>query len=63
MSLLSSLIIPHLEDQLVQYEPEIAHFILIQIKNIGGELLDWTTNKIAEHEQLKKNLIVGQENG
>lgn len=50
MSLLSSVILPKLEKELIAMEPEIAQFILIQAKSVGAELLAWIEKKLdAKH--------------
>lgn len=60
MSLLSSLIIPHLEKELLSHGPEIAEFILSQGKVVGAEIMDWVDKKIEESSQLKKTQVAGQ---
>lgn len=46
MSLLSTIIIPHLEKELISMEPQIAAFLLGQLKNVAGELVVWAESKI-----------------
>lgn len=46
MSLLSSIILPKLEKELVLLEPEIAEFLLGQLKSIGAELFAWAEDKM-----------------
>jgi hypothetical protein len=45
MSLFSSIILPHLEKKLIALEPEIAHFILDELEDLGQSLFDWIGNK------------------
>ncbi len=59
MSLLSALIIPHLEKELLSHGPEIAEFLLSQGKVVGSDIMDWVNKKISEQEELKKNPIAG----
>jgi hypothetical protein len=54
MSLLSALILPKLEKELVDLEPEIAQFLLGQMKVMGSELLAWVETKINLPEQSKE---------
>lgn len=44
MSLLSSLILPELEKQLVSIEPLLAQFIFQQLRDIGQELVSYVDN-------------------
>jgi hypothetical protein len=46
MSLLSSLILPELEKQLVSIEPLLAQFIFQQLRDIGQELVSYVENKV-----------------
>ncbi len=46
MSLFSSLILPHLEKELVNLQPEIADFLLKQLKNAAAEVVEWAESKI-----------------
>jgi hypothetical protein len=48
MSLLSAIILPKLEKELVYLEPEIAQFLLGQLQSIGAELLAWVEEKIKD---------------
>jgi len=48
MSLLSSIILPKLEKELVALEPEIAALVLSQLKSIGSDLLTWVEQKLEE---------------
>lgn len=45
MSLLSSLILPHLEKELVALEPEIAAFVLKQLKVVASDVIAWIESK------------------
>lgn len=46
MSLLSAILLPQLEKQLVSLEPEIAAFFIGQAKSVGAELIAWAEKKI-----------------
>ena len=46
MSLFSSIILPKLEKELMALEPEIAQFLLNQLKNLGAEVVMWAESKI-----------------
>ncbi|QHJ76047.1 MAG: hypothetical protein [Bacteriophage sp.] len=47
MSLFSSFILPQLEKELLAAKPEIAQFILQQLKNVSLEVLDWAEKKLS----------------
>ena len=49
MSLLSSIILPSLEKELVALEPQIAQFLLKQAHTVGAEVLAWVEQKL-EHK-------------
>ncbi len=51
MSLLTSLIIPELEKELMEVEPIIASFLIKKLKKEAGELLQWIESKA--HLELK----------
>lgn len=55
MSLLSAIIIPQLEKELIAMEPAIAQFMLKQFKAAGADVMDWIEKKI-EPEALKMNV-------
>jgi hypothetical protein len=46
MSLFTSLILPYLEKELVNVEPQIAEFALNQLKNVGAEVVAWAESKM-----------------
>ncbi len=46
MSLLSTIILPKLEKEFVNLEPQIADFILKQLYEAGKDILGWVENKI-----------------
>ncbi|CAB4126838.1 hypothetical protein UFOVP260_53 [uncultured Caudovirales phage] len=46
MSLLSSIILPRLEKELVAMEPAISQFILSQMKSMASEVIEWAETKI-----------------
>jgi len=46
MSLFSSLILPYLENELVKLEPQIAEFLLNQLKNAANEVVEWAESKL-----------------
>ncbi len=46
MSLLSAIILPKLEKELVALEPEIVQFVLSQLQSIGADLMAWVEKKI-----------------
>lgn len=46
MSLLSSIILPKLERELVQLTPDIQQFLLAQLKIVAGEIIEWAESKI-----------------
>ena len=46
MSLLSSLILPKLEKELLEMEPQIAEFMINQLKECASEVVHWAENKI-----------------
>lgn len=45
MSLLSSLVIPRLEKELEQFEPQIAQFLMQQLQMLGTDVLQWIEQK------------------
>ena len=46
MSLFSSLILPHLEKELIALEPQLAQFILNQLKGAASEVVAWAETKL-----------------
>lgn len=46
MSLFSSLILPSLERELKSLEPEIAAFLIRQLRNVASEVVVWAEDKI-----------------
>jgi hypothetical protein len=49
MSLLSAIILPKLEKELLILEPHIAQFILKQVKSIGDDIVGWAEQKIIDN--------------
>ena len=45
MSLLSSIILPRLEKELIALEPQAAQFIVNQLMNVGMEVMQWLDSK------------------
>lgn len=45
MSLLSSIILPKLEKELIVLEPAIAQFVISQLESIGSEVMAWIESK------------------
>lgn len=45
MSLLSSVILPMLEKEIVDLEPQIAAFALRQLKSVAEEVIEWVEKK------------------
>ena len=46
MNLLSGLILPKLKKELLELEPEVAQFILNQLKSLASEVLEWIEEKV-----------------
>ena len=59
MSLLSALILPQLEKELIALEPEIAQFLLGQAQVVGSEILDWVEKKIKIAPTINQGAING----
>lgn len=47
MSLFSAWILPHLEKELITMEPQVAQFLLTQLKKSATEVVAWTESKIG----------------
>lgn len=47
MSLFSSIILPRLQKELIALEPEIARFIVGQLKSMSAELVIWAEKKLG----------------
>jgi hypothetical protein len=47
MSILSSLILPELEKQLIAYEPMLADFAVKQLHKLGSELVAYAESKMG----------------
>jgi len=45
MSLLSSILIPKLEEELIAQEPVIAQFLIKQAHDLASEVIDWAESK------------------
>ncbi|HHF7341065.1 TPA: hypothetical protein ACPSKZ_000668 [Legionella anisa] len=45
MSLFSSIILPQLERELVRLEPQIAQFLVGQLKKVASEVVEWAESK------------------
>lgn len=48
MSLLSALILPKLEKELIALEPQIASFVVTQLEILGKDLLSWIDSKAKD---------------
>lgn len=46
MSLLSSIILPKLERELLAVEPQIAQFLVSQLKSLGADVVSWAEKKL-----------------
>lgn len=46
MSLLSSILLPKLEKELLSLEPDVARFILRQLKVFSAEVIEWAEDKL-----------------
>jgi|AntAceMinimDraft_18_1070375.scaffolds.fasta_scaffold263206_2 hypothetical protein len=46
MSLFSSLILPHIEQEILSMKPQMAQFLLEQIKSTGHDLVNWAETKL-----------------
>lgn len=46
MSLLSALILPRLEKEFIALEPEIAQFLLSQVKVLAADVITWAEGKV-----------------
>lgn len=57
MSLLSSLILPHVEKTLIEAEPQIAAFILNQLKLIAADVISWAESRAHLAEPAKNEEI------
>lgn len=47
MSLLSSILLPRLEKELIALEPDIAEFLIKQLKNLAEEVIEWSEKKVG----------------
>ena len=57
MSLLSSIILPKLEKELIALEPVIASFVLKELQSAAEILIDWIESK--GHQLAKKESTEG----
>lgn len=46
MSLLSAIILPRLEKEFIALEPEIAQFLLSQVKVLAADVITWAEGKV-----------------
>ncbi len=53
MSLLSSIIIPKLEAELINQEPVIAEFIIKQAHILANEIITWAESKLNHKPEVK----------
>lgn len=60
MSLFSAVIMPMLERQIKALEPQIAFFLISQLKNVCAEVLEWAETKI--NIDLNGDGIIGDKN-
>lgn len=61
MSLLSSILLPTLERELLKLEPEIAAFLLSQLKLWAQEIIEWAETQA--HLDLNGDGKIGHTNG
>ena len=61
MSLLSSILLPKLEKELVALEPEAYQFLLSQLKMFASEIASWAEQKI--NVDLNGDGIIGNNHG
>lgn len=55
MSLLSSIILPILEKELIALEPSIAQFVINQLEAVGSEVMAWIESKGKPAAKAKPN--------
>lgn len=53
MSLLSSIILPKLEKELVSLEPQISEFLIDQLHTLANEVIGWAESKIKDKGDVK----------
>jgi len=46
MSLLSTIILPKLEKELIGLEPEVTQFIVSQLKSLAADVVMWAETKL-----------------
>lgn len=46
MSIFSSIVLPHLESELIKLEPQIQTFLLKQFKSFCAEAVEWAESKL-----------------
>lgn len=62
MSLLSTILLPHLERELIALEPQIAAFVLKQVTNLAADVIQWGENKMLHADQ-KPHVHEGEGHG
>lgn len=53
MSLLSSIILPKLEQELLAQEPAIAEFLVKQVHTLATEVITWAESKMPSSQGAK----------
>lgn len=61
MSLLSSILLPKLEDELIKLSPDIQRFLLTQLKSLGADVIEWAETKI--NVDLNGDGVIGDNHG
>lgn len=59
MSIFSSIILPYLERELIELQPEIADFVLDQLKKNAHAIIDWL--EVKANIDLNGDGVVGGE--
>lgn len=59
MNLLTSVLLPLLERQLREIEPELAEFVVEQLKLCGSDLVNWAEKKL--NMDLNRDGLIGGE--
>jgi hypothetical protein len=56
MSLLSSILLPEIEKQLIALEPQIAQFVMTNLHELASEFVTFIESKIKFSHQIKEEL-------
>lgn len=59
MSLLSSIILPQLEKEIIALEPQIGQFVLAQLKSVTADIMHWIETKGEAAALAKPNTTLG----